>query len=117
MPIPRLSDVYFLHHTLIWWGEEHEAGEDVPCLKTCSKALTQEQGQHRGITAACVPPHAQLRGKGIFSVTPYSLAKGGLTSLERENILGFPYTGCSAMPFREIRKSVTDIGDGKSDLL
>lgn len=76
------------------------------CLKTCSKVLTQEQMWKRRITVACAPSHAWLREKGIFSMIPYSLAGGELTSLERENILGFPYTVCSAMPFREVRRKL-----------
>jgi len=79
--------------------------------------LLQEQGWHGGIAAACALSHAQLRGKGILSVTPHRPATAGLTSPERENTLGFPYTGCSATPCGEARRNpVTDSGDGNSDL-
>lgn len=83
-----------------------------------SKALASEQGWCGGIRGACAPSHAWLRGKETFSLSPYSFARVGITYWKEKNKLGFPYTGCSTMPFREARRNpITDTGDGNSDLL
>lgn len=75
MPTPMPSDISFLHQTLSWGGEEHKAGEDPPCLRTYSKALTQKEGWHGDITVACAPASHMPEKKGSIFCDALPLQK------------------------------------------